>query len=448
MAIADQNTKLITKVWAHDFRSIEAAELELEPLTVLVGPNASGKSNLMDILRFIQDASIKGLELAIGNRGGIEAVARRPPAGAAPKVAIGISMQDSNWSVDYSFTFANRTNREYAVLEERMELNTSERGSTAKLDIVVSNGQLSSSNFGYSAPPSSGSTIHGETQLLDAEFSRWSIGDDFGDQDLVLISNQPVVRGGFLPNARQPSRPSESRPPTRLDPRAYSPLIRALNSFVSHLHSMSFYRIFPNSLREPQKMAESNPLLDDGSNLASAIQAMERREDSFMQELRSSLSFVVPEIRDVRVSPAGSYLVVEVAHDDNLEGNTTRWFDLSSESDGTLRLIGLLVAFLQQPSPTLFAVEEPEMNVHPGAMAMLVDTMTEATGKGQVLVTTHSPDLINMVPIDCIRAVSSDGGSTKVGRVAQHQMDSIVEELFSAGELHSTEGLQVAPVQG
>ena len=148
------------------------------------------------------------------------------------------------------------------------------------------------------------------------------------------------------------------------------------------------------------------------------------------------------------MSPAGSYLVVEVAHDDNLEGNTTRWFDLSSESDGTLRLIGLLVAFLQQPSPTLFAVEEPEMNVHPGAMAMLVDTMTEATGKGQVLVTTHSPDLINMVPIDCIRAVSSDGGSTKVGRVAQHQMDSIVEELFSAGELHSTEGLQVAPVQG
>ena len=151
--------------------------------------------------------------------------------GLPPKVAIGISMQDSNWSVDYSFTFANRTNREYAVLEERMELNTSERGSTAKLDIVVSNGQLSSSNFGYSAPPSSGSTIHGETQLLNAEFSRWSIGDDFGDQDLVLISNQPVVRGGFLPNARQPSRTPESRPPTRLDSPGLQPINKSIELF-------------------------------------------------------------------------------------------------------------------------------------------------------------------------------------------------------------------------
>ena len=190
-------------------------------------------------------------------------------------------------------------------------------------------------------------------------------------------------------------------------------------------------------------MAESNPLLDDGSNLASAIQAMERRDDSFMAELRSSLNFVVPEIRNVRVIPAGSYLVVEVAHHDVLDGETTRWFDLSSESDGTLRLLGLLVAFFQQPAPTLFAVEEPEMNVHPGAMAVLVDTMTEATGRGQVLVTTHSPDLIDMVPIDCVRAVSTEGGSTKVGKVAQHQLKSIVDRLFSAGELHSTEGLQV-----
>ena len=51
----------ITKVWAKNFRSIEFAELELNPLTVLVGPNASGKSNLMDIFRFLGDMVRLGL---------------------------------------------------------------------------------------------------------------------------------------------------------------------------------------------------------------------------------------------------------------------------------------------------------------------------------------------------------------------------------------------------
>ena len=71
----------IAKVWAKNFRSIESAHLELGPLTVLVGPNASGKSNLMDILGFHGDVAHLGLETAITRRGGIDSVGRRSPAG-------------------------------------------------------------------------------------------------------------------------------------------------------------------------------------------------------------------------------------------------------------------------------------------------------------------------------------------------------------------------------
>ena len=60
----------ITRVWARNFRSIEHAELELGRLTVLVGPNASGKSNLLDILGFLADAARDGLEAAVTRRGG------------------------------------------------------------------------------------------------------------------------------------------------------------------------------------------------------------------------------------------------------------------------------------------------------------------------------------------------------------------------------------------
>ena len=57
MATEPEPRPTITKVWAKNFRSIEYAELELGPLTVLVGPNASGKSNLLDVLGFLADAA-------------------------------------------------------------------------------------------------------------------------------------------------------------------------------------------------------------------------------------------------------------------------------------------------------------------------------------------------------------------------------------------------------
>ena len=75
-------------------------------------------------------------------------------------------------------------------------------------------------------------------------------------------------------------------------------------------------------------------------------------------------------------------------------------------------------------------------------MAVLADTMKEASLRGQVLVTTHSPDLINLFPIESIRAVTAEDGSTRVGRVAEHQLKSVKDNLFSPGELHSMEGLQ------
>ena len=73
-----------------NFRSIEFAEIELSPLTVLVGPNASGKSNLLDVLRFIADAVRDGLDEAITDRGGINSIGRRSSRGKAYDPEVGL----------------------------------------------------------------------------------------------------------------------------------------------------------------------------------------------------------------------------------------------------------------------------------------------------------------------------------------------------------------------
>ena len=118
------------------------------------------------------------------------------------------------------------------------------------------------------------------------------------------------------------------------------------------------------------------------------------------------------------------------------------WFDLSYESDGTVRLLAMLTALFQEPALSLIGLEEPELAIHPGAMAVLADTMIEAASRGQVLVATHSPDLIDRMPVESIRAVSAEGGSTTAGPVAHHQLESVRAGLFLPGELHSMEGLQ------
>ena len=133
--------------------------------------------------------------------------------------------------------------------------------------------------------------------------------------------------------------------------------------------------------------------------------------------------------------------MVELKHEGGAGSEKGQWFDLSHESDGTIRLLAMLTALFQEPAPSLLGLEEPELTIHPGAMAVLADTMKEASLRGQVLIATHSPELINLFPIESIRAVSAEDGSTKVGGIVDSQLQSIMKKLFLPGELHVMEGL-------
>ena len=76
MATTDAKTPRISKIWAKNFRRIENLELRLGPLTVLVGPNSSGKSNIVDVFRFVSDAVKDGLDTTLTSRRGDHAARR------------------------------------------------------------------------------------------------------------------------------------------------------------------------------------------------------------------------------------------------------------------------------------------------------------------------------------------------------------------------------------
>lgn len=91
----------------------------------------------------------------------------------------------------------------------------------------------------------------------------------------------------------------------------------------------------------------------------------------------------------------------------------------------------------------MIAFEEPEAAVHPGAAAVLAEALQEAGLRTQVLLTTHSPDLITRFDVDALRAVDRNAsGVTVIAPIVESQREAIRRRLFTAGELHRIEGLR------
>jgi predicted ATPase len=157
-------------------------------------------------------------------------------------------------------------------------------------------------------------------------------------------------------------------------------------------------------------------------------------------QLRTALSRVTGDVNNLRVRRAGGgYLIVEFAH--RAFGDNAKWFDAALESDGTLRVAGIVSALLQEPALTLTGIEEPELTVHAGMVPLLYDYLAEAALSTQVIITTHSPELLDLVPIDDVRVVQRLAGTTTVSRVEEDQRRLVRNNLTTAGELLRTEGL-------
>lgn len=217
--------------------------------------------------------------------------------------------------------------------------------------------------------------------------------------------------------------------PTVAGDKRFTPLFDLLSRLV-------IYSIYPNQMLLIQNHVFSEQMYRHGDNWVSVL---ESQESSMKSDLVAGLNRLTGDISDVRVIGVPSNRVAQFRHGSKKED---KWFNMYQESDGTLRVAGILIALLQEPPLPIIGVEEPELTVHPGALPLLMDYLRQASKQSQVIITTHSPEFLDLVKPHEVQVVERTNGATSIHPMAQYQRKVVSDRLLRLGELMTMEGLR------
>ncbi len=371
----------LTRVKLANYKSIKSCELAMQPLMFLVGPNGSGKSNFLDALRFVSDSLDHSLDHALRERGGVQEVRRR--SGGHP----------THFSIELTFQLPR--------------------------------GGSGSFRFRVGARPQGGFELQEEACK-------------FWDGQLPGGEFHYLVEKGVLIESSMSVAPPVAADRLYLSNAAGLPGFREVYDALTH---MGFYNLNPDRMRDLQSPDSAPLLLRDGRNLTSVLGRMSQEDPDARERIEEILSVVAPGILGVDVRHFGPKETLEFRQ--RVAGAKDPWrFYAAGMSDGTVRALGVLVALFQPGTvargrPTLIGIEEPEVALHPAALGALMDGLREAALSTQVMVTSHSPELLDFWDgdPDALCAVRSVEGVSHVAPIDRASRMALRDDLYRPGEL-------------
>ncbi len=344
---------LITRLKLENWRNFLSVDVPLRRRVFLVGPNASGKSNLLDALRFLRDIADPegGLQRAVLTKRNSVSQIRSLHARRYPHIAVEV-----------------------------------------------------------------------EVDLGDAKPWRYRLAFSQDNQRRPIVQQERVWRGTelLLDRPDAPDRGDESRlTQTYLEQVSANKAFRPLQGFFAKIRYM---HIVPLLVRDPDRSVGIHQDPFGGDFLEQIAKTPHRVADARLKKIVQALKVAVPQLEEVelhRDQKGVPHLRGLYKHWRPKAG----WQTEDQFSDGTLRLLGLLWALLDGGAPLL--LEEPELSLHPEVVRQ-IPLMIARLGRRldrQILVSTHSADLLSDRGIDPeeVLILEPSQEDTRVSQAASHQ---------------------------
>ena len=371
---------MITRFHVHNFKSLRDVEVELDPLTLFVGRSGSGKSNFVASIKFLRNLIANGPQIL-------------QQAGAAWKSILCANRDDDVLAFDVDFRLSGLS----SVLTYRIDIGGQPN---------LKGDQVFQSSFAIRQEQ----FLVGGRMILHHAQQKWIVAPN----SLQLPQPFGVTLGRVygIPEIQF----------------AYQFLARGIGCYD-----------FPSTVLQPSNRAGTEPFVgldDDGGNylrvfetIANNIAALDTLRElvAALRKLNASITTIQPAHDDA----AGNLLVGHTVGSDGV----ALPLNLGQESEGFRRFFAHLLAIYQNPPKQTLVFEEPEKGVYPGALSTLADFFERSAAKSQILLTTHSPELLDHFAPENIRVVEMPIFDTRIGRLASGQMSSIADALMSTGEL-------------
>ncbi|MEZ4296468.1 MAG: AAA family ATPase [Polyangiaceae bacterium] len=356
---------MLKRFAAKRYKNVETEGLSFARVTVLVGPNNGGKSNLIEALRFYSDVVHFEGEgsafLGVVEKRGYGEVLRR---GVERPGTIELRWEhaigpDRQVAIDLAFRVAKSEQFPTGFVVTRDSLVCWDPSSSCKIERHID-----------TSKPGEYVGILRRSQDADEE-RYWA---KLAQSDFYASANN---------KAKLPF-------PERSD--GDYPILWDRN-WASSLHRSSH---FVGSLLLPQTIAVSakrnlsiTHLDDTGAELVNVLNNLERKHNDFLIPYEDRLREALPTLERIRIDDVSDqYKSMKL----RLDGE---WFRLDELSEGTLKMLALALLFFTPEKTAFLSIDEPELNLHPAWLRVIGKWMLGATGADQVLVSTHSPELLD-----------------------------------------------------
>jgi len=175
--------------------------------------------------------------------------------------------------------------------------------------------------------------------------------------------------------------------------------------------------------------ANNRMLAADAGNLAPVLRRISVEHPADYQRIRSVVQQVAPFFRDFVLAEEQGRMRLRWRQS-NVDGD----FGADALSDGTLRFICLATLLLQPEPPPLIVLDEPELGLHPYAIAVLADLLRSASSRCQLVAATQSVSLVNQFGIEDLLVVERSHGGSTLERRSEDDLAAWLQD-FSTGEL-------------